>query len=327
MSLENSHVNSIRRYLLGDLSEQERADIEERLMSDDNLYQELLFAEDDLIDEYLFDKLPEEDRPKFKQRFLHVPELRQNVAFTAALRKHARKQPPQVVAAVQQESVPAPRPVSIFDWFKGLFMQPAFGGALATVLIAAVALNVWLVNRNSRLTNRIAQLEAQQTSPQQQLDAALKRNEELSQTVAQQQQLLEEESRKVQALEQRNIPSPPTDKPAAGIFAVALTSGLVREADPRDRTTKISVPRDKQTVRFKLDVAPGDYRSYSAILETGDGKRKWSRQGLQFTKGNFVPFDVPVTVVTPDDYCVVLSGAKSSKAQDEIGRYCFRVVN
>ena len=297
--------------------------MEERLMTDDNLYQELLFAEDDLIDEYLFGKLPEADSPKFKQRFLHVPELRQNVGFTAALRNHARKQPAQVVAPVQED--PAPQRTSIFDWFKGLFMQPAIGVALAAVLLAVVALNVWLINRNSRLTNRIAQLEAQQTSPQQQLDAALKRNEELSQTIAQQQQLLEEESRKIKELEQRNIPSPPADKPAAGIFAVVLTSGLVR--DPGQATTRISVPRDKQTVRFKLDVAPADYQTYHAILETADGKRKWDRKGLRFATGNFVPFDVPATVVTPDDYCVVLSGVKSSNTQDPLARYCFRVVN
>src|SRR5687768_1963635 len=133
MELNSQHSKSIRRYLLGELPEQEREEIEDLLMSDNEAYQELLFAEDELIDDYVFNVLPEAERKKFTQRFLTVPELRQNVSLTSALRKHALNTRPPIDA-----EAPVARPVSFFDRLRSFFMQPTFAVSAAAVLLAAL---------------------------------------------------------------------------------------------------------------------------------------------------------------------------------------------
>src|SRR5215213_406075 len=133
MSSHRGNGGSIRRYLLGELPEEERELVEQRLMSDDDLYQRLLLAEDDLIDEYVSGALSDQDRAKFSRRFLHVPELRQDVKSMMALRKHALKTASQDTA----RDSPAPPPLSLLDWFRKFFMRPAVGVAFAAALLAA----------------------------------------------------------------------------------------------------------------------------------------------------------------------------------------------
>jgi hypothetical protein len=321
MGTHNEHNNSLRRYLLGELSEQEREQIEQLLLSDDSAYQELLFAEDDLIDEYVFKALPEEDQTKFRRRFLSVPELQRNISFAASLRKHALETKPPIVS-----DEPVRSRFALFDWLKKLFMQPTFAASFATVLLAAIALNVWLFRQNSQLRGRVAQLEAQQTTPaasdlEQQLASVLQRNDQLSAELLRQQQLLEEESRKLQLAQAQQKGSTPGTN-TANVLAVTLTSGFVRDAGA---WTKVSRKPDTREVNFRLDVAVGDYVRYEAVVETVEGERKWSKKNLKSTSGKFVQFNVPARVLLPNDYRIVLNGTRSSGARSEIGSYYFRV--
>lgn len=313
MSLQNGNINSIRRYLLGDLSEQERDHLEQRLMSDDALYEQLLFAEDDLVDEYIFGTLAEEDRAKFKERFLHVPELRQSVSVTAALRKHALETAPQVVV----EEEPAPIRPSLLDQLRKFFMQPAIGVAFATVLLGAIGLNLWLFRQNSQLKNRVGELEAQQsTKPRPDLEEQLRLAEERN-------RLLSEELQRQQSPKPQLVQDQPKVQTPSGTFVVALISGTVR--DSGEETKRVTWPANTGKVRFKLDVAPREYRSYRAVLQTPEGQRKLSNNNLKIATGNFVPFEVPVTVLIPGEYQIVLTGIKSSGPREEVGNYYFRV--
>ena len=53
MDAETIDINVIRQYLLGQALDADRAEVEERLMADDRIYDDLLAIEDELIDEYL----------------------------------------------------------------------------------------------------------------------------------------------------------------------------------------------------------------------------------------------------------------------------------
>src|SRR5829696_1423355 len=72
-----------RAYLLGLLPAEDLATLEERYFNDDAAFEELVLAEDDLLDEYLDGQLPEEQRQTFEQRLGERPEL--------AARRHARQ--------------------------------------------------------------------------------------------------------------------------------------------------------------------------------------------------------------------------------------------
>ena len=321
MGIHNEQNDSLRRYLLGELSVQEREQIEQLLLSDDDAYQELLFAEDDLIDEYVFKTLPEEDQTNFRRRFLTLPELQQNVSFAAALRKHALQTKPHVVS-----DVPVSPRFALLDWVRKLFMQPVFAASLATVLLAAVAINVWLYKQNSELRGKVAQLEARQTTPagnnlEEQLASARQRNDQLSAELERQQQLLAEESRKLQLAQAQQQGTAPRPN-ATSVVAVTLTSGFVRDAG---EWTRLTLQPDTREVILRLEVAPGDYRKYEAVLETVEGVRKWSKNNLQLRPGKIVPFNVPARVLLPDDYRIQLNGVSSSGERSEIGNFYFRV--
>ena len=70
MARQHQEQNSVKRYLLKQLSVAEQQEIELRLLSDDSFSAELDIAEDELIDEYLAEELSRDERVKFEQNFL-----------------------------------------------------------------------------------------------------------------------------------------------------------------------------------------------------------------------------------------------------------------
>ena len=317
MSVNSEHSNSIRRYLLGDLPDQERDKIEDLLMADSDAYQELLNAEDDLIDDYVFNVLPEADRKKFTQRFLTVPELRQNVSRTTALRKHALQTRPEVVA--EKPVVP---PVSLFDRLRNYFMQPALATSFA-VLVAALALNGWLLRQNSQLRARLEgkyQLGASTEELAKKLAQADRSNAELLAKVEQQEKDLV--ALKEQQLAQQQADGLKSGRGPLKTFVLALTSGAVRDSG---EWKKFSRDPAIGQVSFELDVAPDDYKRYQADLQTVEGQHKVSKKNLTLTRGNLVTFTVPATILDRGDYDIVLRGVNSSGGLTEIAHYYFRV--
>jgi anti-sigma-K factor RskA len=90
MARNHNDRNTIRRYLLKDLSDDQQQAIEKRLLTEDDLLEELGIAEDELIDEYLAEKLSEEERERFEQNFLATPERRQKVQFSRSFSRYVR---------------------------------------------------------------------------------------------------------------------------------------------------------------------------------------------------------------------------------------------
>lgn len=333
MSLQSGNIDSIRRFLLGDLSEQEREQVEQRLMSDDDLYQQLLVAEDELIDEYVSDELPEQERAKFSRHFMSVPELRQDVKFAAALRKHALETAPREVVAPKP---PAPARVSSFGWLGALFARPAFGASLAALLLAAVVLAAWLAAQNSQLKRQLGQLQARQSPTpqpapdlQEQLASERLRREQLSAELRRQQELLADESRKLReareaqgAQQTANARTQPPRQGVAAFVALALTPGVVRDSG---ELKKVSLSPDTREVRVRLDLAAGGYSSYRAALHKADSREVWAARGLRATGSKYVQVNIPARLLEPDDYRILLSGVSPSGEVEELDSYYFRV--
>lgn len=328
MNVQSENSSTMRRYLLGELSEEEREQFERRLMTEDELYQQLLIAEDDLADEYVSDTIPEQDRGKFTH-FLQVPELRQDVRFAAALRKQALKAAPRDSAEVTTKANPA----SLLDWLRTFFMRPAFSASLAVALLAAFLLAAWLATQNSHLRKQVEQLQARQTPPPappqellEQLTTERLRNEQLVAELRREQELHAQSSPTPQAPKE-TPPTPartPQSRAAPQAFvAFTLTPGLVRESG---EWKKFSLEPGTPEVRIRLDIPQAGYRNYRATLKTVDGREVLEKQGLRSVAGNFVMFVIPARLLGPDDYQVLLSGLATSGESEEVGRYYFRVL-
>ena len=80
----------LRHFLLGELAEKEREELEQRVLSEAGIRDKLLMAEDDLIEEYLEGSLKGEEREKFLRQFLSIPHQRDKLMIAKSLRRFAR---------------------------------------------------------------------------------------------------------------------------------------------------------------------------------------------------------------------------------------------
>ena len=151
----------IRNYLLGDLDDDRKTQLEERILSAPETYEELLLVEEELIDEYVAGGLSELQREQFETHFLITAERQKNLRFGQLLKRYVNSQPlpvaPQNLAAAAiphvEKGAPAKKSFN-------LSMLPATGRpvmvfGVAGVVLLGVALLCWLGYR--RPPSRLAQ--------------------------------------------------------------------------------------------------------------------------------------------------------------------------
>jgi CHAT domain-containing protein len=128
----------LRRYLLGQLVDEAREEIEKDLLAQDEVFEELLMAEDELIDEYLTGELTAVDRAAFESHFLSTPErhdqLRFGRTFDRYLASHAATVP----------TLQAKTPSSNWAFSKTIFSSPIRIAVFAVVVIG-IAFGVWRI--------------------------------------------------------------------------------------------------------------------------------------------------------------------------------------
>ena len=119
MVRENHEQNTVRRYLLRQLSAEEQENVEYRLLSDDDFSEELEIVEDELIDEYLAGELSRTERKQFEDAFLASPERRQKLKTAQAVNRYFRRlTPPSTIFQTLRKwltpfSVPVGVPVTV----------------------------------------------------------------------------------------------------------------------------------------------------------------------------------------------------------------------
>lgn len=107
MTLYPENENELRQYLLGDLTEEARRRVEQRLMTEPDFLEELLAGEEELVDEYVGDELSGDERLKFEQHFLCTTERRQQLSFARALSRYVSESGAKEVV-VREETASAP---------------------------------------------------------------------------------------------------------------------------------------------------------------------------------------------------------------------------
>jgi len=79
MATDLNNETLITRYLLGELSEEQQVEIEDRAFEDKNYLASITAVENDLIDEYVRNELSGAERQRFEKRFLASAERRKRV--------------------------------------------------------------------------------------------------------------------------------------------------------------------------------------------------------------------------------------------------------
>jgi hypothetical protein len=134
MALSEHDQTNIRLYLLGNLSEDDQEKIEERLIVEDDLFQELEISKGELIEEYRSGELSQKDHQWFEHHFLASPDGRRRQAFAVAI---------ECLGSLPAKTKAAPQRLTFREKFGAFFMPRwavATGVSIAAVLVLGLAL-------------------------------------------------------------------------------------------------------------------------------------------------------------------------------------------
>jgi CHAT domain-containing protein/Tfp pilus assembly protein PilF len=148
----------LRRYLLGQVDAGRLEEIEQEFLLNEDKFDELLAAEDALIDDYLNDSLNAEDRTAFEKHFRSTLEREELLRFGRAFRRHLSRHqfvpsPPAIqpddslprmyagVAQGQARRIEAQSPA----WWSSArtFFSFPWRAAAFAILVLSVGLGVW----------------------------------------------------------------------------------------------------------------------------------------------------------------------------------------
>lgn len=337
MSQQIEDESYIRRYLLGELSDEEREQVERRLLANEDYYQRVLVAEDELIYDFVCDELPAEEKTSFRQHVLPVPERREDVKFARALRRYVRETAPH---EVEVPAAGGKRPVSWLAPLAAFFQRPAVGFSLAVALLLALALSAWMATQNWKLRNRVAQFQASPTpasSPEdlnEQLALERQRVANLTDELLREHELRAAAEQNLEAAKRQpgQTPAPgatPAPTYVTTVASILLTPGVTRD-ETGDAVKKVPVPRGARQIPLQLDLAANDYPSYMAVLKTVGGQKELlSRKMLRAHASGgriTVSLSLPAKLLSRGDYQIELSGRTSTGEYEGIDTYNFRVA-
>jgi hypothetical protein len=318
--IEDEHL--IRQYLLGELSEEGQAKVQDRLLCDREFFDRLVAEENELMDDYLRGALTEEQEERFKSYFLAAPERHQKLRFAKALKKRISEDAPSRPGI---EESPRRKHLS---GLKG-FSLPRFAAWAVAALIFVVG--AWVAIENARLRRQIDNARAAQAEwlerarqSERRLSDENQRNRELAQEIERGRIHSSKLERELVILKQAR------EAGRAGIrgsvVSLALMPGLSREGD---QSNQLEIPQGTIRVRLELYPEKVGHKNYRAELRTREGNWIWSGNGLKLRKtvlGDQIIVDLPAAILAKGDYILMLRGITGERNQGRAGTYYFRVM-
>jgi murein DD-endopeptidase MepM/ murein hydrolase activator NlpD len=311
---------NIRQYLLGELSEQEQVEIEDRAFDDQRVLEQILGVEQDLIDDYVSGDIPEERRQSFQQHFLASAERRKKIAFAKAL-----------ATVVNEIPSPTTDVATTPTWLTKLaafFTSPATAYSFAVASLLLLFVGSWLFIDRIRLRSEIAQLrtaQESQTAQNRQLEKDLA-NERL-----QNQELIANRGTPPQQTPTPEIQPQSTQQPTTPtspvVVALSLLPGISRGSNS---LPKLAIAKDVSLVRLQIGIDPHEsYRRYRVELRTENGRQVLAQGNLSArlgSHGQSIPLSVPASAIGTGRYELSLKGITESGTTEDVGFYYFDVV-
>ncbi len=310
------------RYLLGQLSEEEQSQVEERFIGDSEYYEQLLMTEDELRCAYARGTLAPAERERFEKRFLIYADERKKVEAARAmineLSSIAVEERTEAVIASSEKRNWRERLMAIAD-----LRSSARRFAMAAAVVALLLAFAWMVTETSRLRRQVSQMESRRTTREQEVE---QQSAEQQSRVEQLNRELEEERNRRARLEQEitqlREQSPADDTTRPSIISLILAPSRVRGGG---ETKKLTISDDSAQVRLLLNVGESAHRSYQAVILNSDGAQVWSRRGLRVSQ-KVVVVTVPARLLTEDDYEINLKGLADSGELQRVGDYYFTAI-
>ena len=301
---EESSDERLRAYLLGELREDERLRLDQRLLTDDDVAERVRLVEAQLIDEYVAGELDARAAEVFQTHFLKTDARREQVRLTSALKD---------LASQSSAAMPVPKAAQKRTWREviGPFLvvrQRTAWATVGTFALLILGLNV------------IGYLGPQLPQPKP--------------PVAQQPSIIPDSlqapaSPQIAQVPPGASPTPQvkstTTEPPVAVASFVLLPGALRGPG---EMTRVAVPREERAIlRLSLvleNPAPGTYR---VEVANADGQTVTVRNHLKPRANGQtkIVVDVPARLIQTGDYQIKL--ARQTDGQFEsVGRYYFRAL-
>ena len=278
------------RYILGELSQEEREALEQRYFVNDEVWAELQAAETDLIDSYLRNELSVPQRDHFEQYFLASPRRRRRLEFARIQRASS---------AVLDEERAALEPAKARTY--GLALRLGFAVAMIVLMAALVVIAM----QNFKLRAALNRMNLEQTT--------------LRQQVAQLQQQV---ASRVQGQSSAELLS--QDLPTISLL---LTPGELRGPTPSPVLPLSAVPSN---ILLLLELREDRFPSYEVSLSTVEGKQIYKLEALKSIQssaaGPVVAVKLPSKLLPRGDYIAALSGRSQTGKSETIDAFTFTVL-
>ena len=323
------------RYLLGGLSDKDETSLEERLLSDDELFEDFEIAEGELIDRYVQDELNPDERRRVQAMIRNSPRIAERVEIARIFANRVtspaplQDEPQSAEPAVKQKKKETPKT----PWWNLFVPSSELAPSMRVVAVAPLALllvtSVFVVivwTRYRIESQRWAKAEQQLSDLQKEIDNQNAKRSGLETTLTQTQQQTAEQEKLIADLQQQLAEQ--GRQVSSTAFSFFLNPGLGTRGGGKAEAT-IPIPSGKTQLELQLNVESGDYRQYVAFLQDINFKPIGRRQRLTpVRKGSrkFIPFKVPVSLIPPGSYLVHVDGVVSRDATENFNDYQFRVT-
>lgn len=325
MKEEINNEGVLVRYLLGQLSEEEQQQIEQRAFDDDKFYRQLLEVEDDLRCAYAQGTLSLAQKKLFEKRFLIFADERKRVTIAREMIAELGQAPVDDAWSVASNQAVRKTDRSLLSWFFGS-ASPAMRFAMAAATLVVAAGVVWLLFETAQLRNEINRLRAERAAAEQQLE---QRSAEGRARVEQlDKQLGEERDRRAQLEQELSTREEQADEQSArpAFIALLLAPGRIRGGG---ETKRLLLPQGVEQVRLQLELTGDISSNYRAVVMNSEGKEVWTRTALRARRDGARPvisISIPASILAEDDYELRLTGLDNTGQPERVDSYYFTVL-
>jgi len=298
----------IQRYLLGELPEAEQAALEEEYFNDVRLFDQMVQAENELVDKYARGSLSPSMRERFETYYLAHPKRRERANFARALA--ARLDERSEVAAVSQRDAE-----SLWNRLLVSMRGPKLAWGFSVALLLMTVLAAWLLFETRRLRQDLSAQEHRERELRQQATSERHRAEQLA---------AELERRHA---DQPVAPSPTPSKSVPAFASLVLTVGGTRSTNGTAPALLI-IPTGTELVRIQLNLRENNYTSYRPVLQAAGGREVFTSARLvakPARSGATLTLTLPAQRFANGDYILTLRGVTKTGEVEDVSKSIFHV--
>jgi hypothetical protein len=304
---------TMTRYLLGELADAEQAALEQKYFANPELFDQLVEAENDLVDRYARGRLSPETRRRFETYYLAHPHRRARAKFAEALAERTDR----------VEKASSVSPLGTESWWRR-FMSSMQGPKLAWGFsLALLLLAVWFAFEMRRLHQEGLRNEAERaTQGQRERDLRQQLTEELTRA-----NQLADELNRLRSEPPPAAQSPTPTQSSASLFAtLILNISGVRGAQIGPPAT-LNIPAGTEKARIQLNLSDNGYPAYTVVVQSADGRQVFKRDDLRSRNKTRVSLSIviPASKLSDGDYILTLKGRAPSGGVEDVSKSLFRV--